>query len=144
MILIILIIYIGYMKIIRKSTFVKLFNLGVLKVSSGSMMPHLNIGEIIIILEKNTYEIGDIITFYTKNENLLTHRIVGSDNDGFITKGDFNNVQDEEIVKKQNIQGKVIFHSKILGIIFRYNIIFIFLLFIKKYKRSCYEKSKTK
>lgn len=134
------------MKVIKKSPFVKIFNLGILKVNSGSMFPELDIGEIIIILEKNTYRSGDIITFYTKDGNLLTHRIISNDNYGFITKGDFNNIQDEEIVKKQNIQGKVIFHSKILGIMFKYYIIFIFifLLFIKKDKRSCYEKNKTK
>lgn len=134
------------MKVIKKSPFVKIFNLAILKVNSGSMFPELDIGEIIIILEKNTYRSGDIITFYTKDGNLLTHRIISNDNYGFITKGDFNNIQDEEIVKKQNIQGKVIFHSKILGIMFKYYIIFIFifLLFIKKDKRSCYEKNKTK
>lgn len=124
----------------------KLFNISILKVNSGSMMPELEIGEIIVISEQNAYKVGDVITFYTKNKKLLTHRVIEVCDYGFVTKGDFNNIQDEEIVKKENIQGKVIFHSKILGILFRYNIIFVlifvFLLFIKKDKRSCYEKNK--
>lgn len=146
--LIIFIIYIGYVKIINKSPFVKIFNIGILKVSSGSMMPEISIGEIIIIMEKDSYKVGDIISFYTKQNKkiITTHRIVEENSEGFITKGDFNNIKDEEIVKKENIQGKVIFHSKILRILFNYYIIliFVFLLIIKNNKRSCYEKNKRK
>ena len=137
------------MKIINKSSFVKIFNVGILQVSSGSMEPTLSVGEIIIIMEKDAYCIGDIISFYTKEKNILTtHRIIEKNNEGFITKGDFNNVKDEEIINKENIEGKVIFHSKLLGILFKYYIIFIlifvFLIIIKNNKRSCYEKGRNK
>lgn len=111
-------------------------------------MPEISIGEIIIIMEKDIYKVGDIISFYTKQNKkiITTHRIVEENSEGFITKGDFNNIKDEEIVKKENIQGKVIFHSKILRILFKYYIIliFVFLLIIKNNKRSCYEKNKRK
>ena len=112
------------------------------------MQPELAIGEVIIIIQKDNYKRGDIISFYTKENSMvtITHRIIEENSKGFITKGDANNMADEGIVKKENIQGKVIFHSKLLGLLSKYYIIliFVFLIIKKNEKRSCYEKNKRK
>ena len=73
-----------------------------------TIYPILKIKDIIIIKKSNTYNVNDIITYNTENEVLITHRIVKSCEGGFITKGDNNNSEDNELVKLENIKGKVI------------------------------------
>lgn len=135
--LIILFFYIGYSKLIKKSPFVSIFNIGMLQVTSGSMEPNIKVGEIIIILKTKDYNEGDIVTICTKNNNLITHRIIKKEDKNYITKGDFNNIQDEDIITKENIKGKVIFHSKFLGMLCKYkNIIFLIIMFLLCIKRK--------
>lgn len=135
--LIILFFYIGYSKLIEKSPFVSMFNIGMLQVTSGSMEPNIKIGEIIIILKVKNYKVGDIVTICTKNNSLVTHRIIKKEDKKYITKGDFNNIQDEDIITNEEIQGKVIFHSKFLGMLCKYkNIIFLIIMFLLCIKRK--------
>ena len=108
-----------------------------LQVTSGSMEPNIKVGEIIIILKTKDYNVGDIVTICTKNNNLITHRIIKKEDKNYITKGDFNNIQDEDIITKENIKGKVIFHSKFLGMLCKYkNIIFLIIMFLLCIKRK--------
>ena len=46
------------------------------------------------------------------------------------TKGDYNNTEDEKIVTNDEIKGKVIFHSKILGKIYQYRYYLIAILIL--------------
>lgn len=80
----------------------------ILIIKSNSMYPILKIKDIIIIKKSNNYNVNDIITYNTENEVLITHRIVKNCEGGFITKGDNNNSEDNELVKLENIKGKVI------------------------------------
>ena len=73
------------------------------------MNPIFNKGDIVIVKKQESYEIGDIITYYLDENCLITHRIVEKYENGFITKGDDNNVNDKEIVKLDQIIGKVIY-----------------------------------
>lgn len=91
-----------------------MFGFAFLVVTTGSMEPEINAGELIIIKEFDKYEIGDIVTFIDKDDFLVTHRIICLNEEKMITKGDNNNLLDEE-VSLNNIKGKVIIHSKILG-----------------------------
>lgn len=77
-------------------------------VLSGSMEPELQTGSIIIIeqTDKNKLKAGDIITFATKENILVTHRIIESTESGYITKGDSNNGVDINPVTPKNIIGK--------------------------------------
>lgn len=117
-----------YNKITAKSPISKIFNISILIVNSGSMYPEIDVGDAIIILKKQNYNVGDIITYLVENKYLVTHRIIDKKEDNFITKGDYNNSKDKEKVKKENIQGKVIFHSKILGWIIKYSVIILIIL----------------
>ena len=102
------------------------------KIQSGSMVPELQVGEIIILVKQKNYKTKDIITYNVGNSYFITHRIVQTTEKGYITKGDANNTEDEKIVTKEQIQGKVIFHSQLLGIIYhyRYYVIGICIFFI--------------
>lgn len=105
-----IIINIIYCKFIKKSEINQLFGYSCLKVLTGSMEPEIKAGENIIIKKSNDYKIGDIITFITKDGEIITHRIVSIENENYYTKGDYNNAQDIEPITINQIYGKVIFH----------------------------------
>ena len=72
---------------------------------------------------------GDIITFYDKELNAdVTHRIVEALEDGYYTKGDYNNARDLNIVNPEQIIGKVVFNSFELGYIFVHYRYYLFFL----------------
>lgn len=130
--LILFLLIICYKK--EKSPLETKFPLFLFQIQSGSMMPEIKIGEVIVLWKSKKYEEKDIITYKENGSYFVTHRIIKVTQDGYITKGDFNNTEDETIVKQEQIQGKVIFHSQLLGKIyeFRYYLIaiLIFLIFI--------------
>ena len=75
-----------------------------LRVSGSSMEPTLFAGDIIHIVS-GEYEIGDILVFKYKYDELLVHRYVGMKNNRFICKGD--NAFRLEDVDEGAIIGKV-------------------------------------
>lgn len=132
---------VSYSKFIEKEYPVKLFGFAFLIVTTGSMEPQIDSGELIIIKEFDKYEIGDIVTFIDKDDFLVTHRIVCLNEKNMITKGDNNDLLDEEI-SLNNIKGKVIFHSKASGffvlyllkpLVFIYAIVLIILNIIRNF-----------
>lgn len=127
---IIIIIVILYIKLNRKSLLFKIFDISILTISTGSMEPEIQIGEAIIIKGQSTYEVGDIITYNVKNLYLVTHRIVEKEGENYITKGDKNNINDKEKVSKNNIEGKVIYHSKFVNYLIKFCPIIIIILLI--------------
>lgn len=105
-----------------------LFGYAFLVVTTGSMEPEIDAGELIIIKNMKEYEINDIATFLDKDGFLVTHRIIELKKNLIVTKGDNNNLKDEPI-PIENIKGKVIAHSKLLG---------IFVIYILKPLILCY------
>ncbi len=78
-------------------------------VVSGSMEPTLSTGDMVVCKAQESYKVNDIIIYYNEQEGaFIVHRIIGTCDNGFITKGDFNSAQDPQPVKLENIQGKVI------------------------------------
>lgn len=114
----------------KEKLLIKFYGISALVVSSGSMKPELAIGDIIIIKEFNEYNQNDIITFNVNDEYLVTHRIIEKQGNNFVTKGDNNTSRDEELVKKENIVGKVIYNSKILKIIYEYWFLIIIVVIL--------------
>lgn len=77
-------------------------------VLSGSMEPKFYPGDIVIIKHKNkiNLQVNDIATYRDNDGVIITHRIVEQTNEGYITKGDNNNVEDAGILKEDNIIGE--------------------------------------
>ncbi len=86
-----------------------------LAVTSGSMEPTLAAGDMIIIQEKESYTLGDVVTFRDSSGTLVTHRIVGSTDGMFITQGDANNVEDQDLLSPESIVGGVITYIPAVG-----------------------------
>ncbi len=119
MILIGILIFVIVSKFYLNKDIIKFFGASPLIVVTGSMEPTIHIKEFIIIREMKNYNINDIVTYKNKENNFVTHRIVEINGENIITRGDNNTINDEPI-KLQNIEGKVIFHSIVLGELFLY------------------------
>lgn len=92
----------------------------VFTVISGSMEPAYSVGDLLYVktVDVNTIKIGDPITFIL-NEDLVvaTHRVVRIDteNQRFYTKGDANEIEDNDPVHFKNVIGVPQFSIPKLG-----------------------------
>ncbi len=79
-------------------------------ITSGSMMPTLRIGDVVIAVDHGDDEIapGTIVVYEDpRKHDLVTHRVVSVNPDGsYITKGDVNGVNDPKPIPAANIRGK--------------------------------------
>ena|SRR5690625_3487695 len=80
-------------------------------VLSGSMEPEFQTGSIIAVQpveDTNQFQKGDIITFYSREEVMITHRVEEVKDNGsqYVTKGDNNSAADFEPVLAENVVGK--------------------------------------
>lgn len=75
-------------------------------VISGSMEPEIGIDALIIVHEEDSYAVGDVIT-YENGNSVVTHRIIAQAPEGYITKGDANNTEDQFPVAHSAVVGKV-------------------------------------
>ncbi len=73
-------------------------------VISGSMEPTLQVYDLAFYRTKEYYTVGDIVIF-KENQSLVTHRIIGQENDEFITKGDANPTADIAKLATEHIKG---------------------------------------
>ena len=89
------------------------FGVGAAVVLSGSMEPELSVGDLLIIAERENYDVGDIVV-YQDAGMLITHRIISVEDDEIVTKGDANNTQDRPISREQ-IKGKVVAVIPLIG-----------------------------
>ncbi|MDW8044913.1 MAG: signal peptidase I [Nitrososphaerota archaeon] len=95
-------------------------------VSSSSMVPRLEVGDIIIVQDGGSFDwvnVGDIIVFYRpqSHDRAIVHRVIKiiqvNGERGFITKGDANPYPDSWIVRRGDYLGRVIFTIPKLGFI---------------------------
>lgn len=83
------------------------FGVGAAVVLSGSMEPELSVGDLLIVLDSSSYEIGDVVVYQDGNI-AVTHRIVRfSDEEEIVTQGDANNTEDDPI-SAEAIKGEVV------------------------------------
>ncbi len=78
-------------------------------ITSGSMMPTLRIGDVVIAVDHGDAEIapGTIVVYENRDHDLVTHRVVSVNADGsYITKGDVNGAPDPASIPAANIRGK--------------------------------------
>lgn len=109
----------SYSKFVLKQKLIKVGDYSILVVLTGSMEPTIKAGEMILIKEKDEYQVGDIVTYIDEDAYFITHRITQINGEECITQGDNNNLEDSKFNTK-NIQGAVVFHSKVLGFFILY------------------------
>ena len=80
---------------------------------TGSMEPTIMADDLIIVAERDGYEVDDIVV-YQSGSILVVHRIIGIDGDTVVTQGDANRAADEPI-EVSMIKGKVIAIVPLLG-----------------------------
>ncbi len=78
-------------------------------ITSGSMMPTLRIGDVVIAVDYSDDDIapGTIVVYEDpRKQDLVTHRVVSVNPDGtYVTKGDMNGAPDPDPIPAANIRG---------------------------------------
>ena len=98
--------YLGSAKAITGNAMPMPFGYGVGVVVSGSMEPYLSIDDVIIVKERDTYEVGELVVYQSKGV-LVVHEIIRFEGDYVITKGSANNTEDNP-VPIDNLKGEVV------------------------------------
>ena len=91
-------------------------------VATGSMMPKINVGDVVIVDQHTDYKnlkVGEVIAY--KYENIIVvHRLVDivvvGDDYYFYTKGDANNAKDNYIIYPNTIVGRANFRVPYVGL----------------------------
>jgi len=82
-------------------------DLPIVTVSSTSMVPNLNVGDIVFIKGEETYDLGDVIVFNGWETEPIIHRIVAYSENGEVFKYDnWNQMENSEILKYKT-DGKI-------------------------------------
>lgn len=87
-------------------------------VKTGSMGDAVPVGSICFVSKYYQYENitpGEIIAFNTGENMRVTHRAVKVSDQGITTRGDSNNVDDPELVTKDNFIGRTLFSVPYIG-----------------------------
>jgi signal peptidase I len=95
-----------------------LFGIRSYTVLTGSMDPTIPVGSIIYNLKNLGYNVGDVVTFKTGKDILVTHRIVEVMSNGevmYLTKGDANSVPDSSYITADKIIGKTYLSIPFIG-----------------------------
>lgn len=122
-------------KYVKKSPVPMFAGHAYLIVTSDSMHPTINRGDMIIVRKTNNYGRGDIVTFMDGNE-IVTHRIIffydpeTEENNvleytgWFRTQGDYANAHGDELdprpLSEENIYGEVVFTIPKMGLVFNW------------------------
>ena len=88
-------------------------------VPSGSMEPNIPTWSICFVNVWTPYEkieTGDVVVYTRKSDGLrIIHRVIQITDEGMVTKGDANSVDDGLSVTEDNLFGKYLFHIPKVG-----------------------------
>lgn len=99
---------------------VSFFGYRLFYVTTGSMEPTVPVGAVILVHEsREPYQIGDIITFYSKDRAIYgrpnTHRVVGIQKENgqvfYNTRGDANSSPDIEPISSDDVIGRLVWQT---------------------------------
>lgn len=85
---------------------------------NDSMEPTLKSNDFLISKKQDSYDVGDIITFVSKEKQITVHRIIEITENGYITQGDNKHSPDKEIGRDAVI-GKVVVVVHSIGVVLR-------------------------
>ena len=98
----------AYDKLVNKTRIPSVFGYSLLVIATPSMSGAIETGDAIIIQRADSYEVGDVITYFPAEADYsVTHRIVRADGEKFYTKGDANPSEDPDPVFAEQIAGRV-------------------------------------
>lgn len=106
---------------IEHAEIARIGKISVFNIISESMEPTINVNDLIIIQECPEEEIqkGDIITYKKESGTIVTHRITKINKENgksiYTTKGDNNEVEDDEKIEYGQVHGKYLFRIKGVG-----------------------------
>ena len=72
------------------------FGFGTAMVLSGSMEPAIYVDDLILVAQRETYGVGDVVV-YQSGDSLVVHRIIAMEDGLVTTQGDANNTPDEPV-----------------------------------------------
>jgi len=106
MIVIIVGTYYMYQVKIQKKDYANLWGYSLFEVGTGSMLPTIEIGDVVITKITKDVEENDIIV-YIEDDDIITHRLIEKNEERLITRGDANN-SDDKPIEENMIIGKVV------------------------------------
>ena len=117
----IIILLFGVQNILGDSSHIMGFS--ALRIASGSMEPELPVNSLIVIRQDdpNNFKAGQVATYLREDGLSITHRIYHLEKDeygnnvGFILRGDANLRPNNQIVPSENMLGRVVFSSYVIG-----------------------------
>lgn len=98
---------------VQKKLYCNYFGYTYFQILTGSMEDYIKIDDIVIVRITNKVKENDVISYESGN-SVITHRIIEVKDEGYITKGDNNNTFDD-LVKKDQVIGKVVYIGKGFG-----------------------------
>lgn len=91
------------------------FGMGMAVVMSGSMEPTLSTGDLVFVRAADAVAVSDIVVFQTEGR-LVVHRVVATDGNVVVTRGDANDVDDAPITASA-IKGVVVARVPVVGVL---------------------------
>ena len=89
-------IYLLNEKTLRGNALPMPFGFGAAMVLSGSMEPTIQVDDMIFVVQRDAYGVGDVVV-YQSGDSLVVHRIIAMENGVVTTQGDANNAPDEPV-----------------------------------------------
>lgn len=111
-------------------------------VSGISMEPSLYAGDVVTIRRCDSYEVGDILVFRYKNDELLIHRLLMIKNERYYCKGD-NAFRLEDVTYEQ-IAGKVVQRNGETPDTFSQSAIILSFLVNRAFRKNAYNAETTR
>ncbi len=108
----------AYDKYVKKSAIPSVFGKSLLVIATPSMSGLIEAGDAIIIEKCDSYEVGDVITYFPAADSVsVTHRIVRIEGEKYYAKGDANESEDPDPIFITQIAGKMTKRIPKIGII---------------------------
>ena len=86
-----------------------------------SMQPLISNSSMTVVKPFDYYNVGDVISYYQQvndQEIIVTHRIAQIAGNVYVTKGDYNEANDSEVVRPRLVIGKVVLIIPWFGLFF--------------------------
>lgn len=104
-----------YQTNIKNAEIPRIGPIAVFNIISESMVPTINVNDLIVIkqCEQEEMQVGDIITYKTEDDTIVTHKIIEinkvAEKNVYTTKGDNNDIKDSDPIYHEQVHGKYLF-----------------------------------